>query len=327
MIDLLPNEDQQAVVSGLADYLRDAMPLDRFRLGKISDVSRWIELAELGCFGVLLPEAVGGMGLSIVEAALAFREYGRHMLPPAVLGSTLAAQVAARAGAHDLAADLVGGKRRAGLVVAPADGAVLLADVLDDDFCVLVDGAGAHVFEPAAIEGREALHSLDETISLTRARIAGAPFASTNDAAVALSAPLLAAASLCGLLEASRDMAAAYAGARVQFGKPIGVFQGVKHRCADMALWGEAAWSQTGYAALMLRDDAPDAEFHVRAAKMVAGESSLSVARANIQIHGGMGFTAEIDAQLLLKRSHLMHQMFGDPRAIPRALLDLQLVA
>jgi alkylation response protein AidB-like acyl-CoA dehydrogenase len=325
MIDLIPNDEQQAIADGVAAFLRDALPLERFRLARHVPVdAKWASLAELGCFGVSVPEAAGGLGLGLAEEVLVFREFGRHLVSPAAVTTRLAAVAAARAGALDLCAALMSGARRAGIAHPAGDGWQLF-DVDGDDLAVVVRGGLVLVFGPEAISARQARTGLDGAVAMARGQLTGAPRLQSEAPALALSAPLLAAAMLCGLLETTRDLAAEYARTRVQFGKPIGVFQGVKHRCADMALAAEQAWSQTAYAALMLDAGEGDAAFQVAAAKMVAGEGALDAARSNVQVHGGMGFTDEVDAQLLVKRAHLLHELFQDPRATPRALLDMPL--
>ena len=127
---------------------------------------------------------------------------------------------------------------------------------------------------------------------------------------------------LVGIAEAARDQAAAYAVERMQFGKPIGVFQAVKHRCADMAVRCEAGWSQTCYAALALRDGERDAAFQVSVAKHLAGEAAEENAAANVQIHGGYGYTTEYDAHVLVKRAQVLRALAGAPRWHLRRVLD-----
>jgi alkylation response protein AidB-like acyl-CoA dehydrogenase len=325
MIDLIPTDEQGAIAEGVAAYLRDAFPLERYRSGGGGDTdARWRELAALGAFGVSAPEAAGGVGLGLVEDILVFREFGRRLVSPAALGTRLAACAAAAAGETELARAFLEGQRRAGLATATAGGWQLLA-AGDGDHGVLVTGGALQLFAPDSIVERSPRQGLDPTVAISRATLRGPPLLSSADPGLVLSAGLLAAAMLCGLLEAARDMAADYAKTRQQFGSVIGVFQGVKHRCADMALAAEAAWSQTCYAGLMVEAGQPDARFHAAAAKLLAGEGALDACRGAIQIFGGMGFTDEVDAQLLLKRAHVLHQLFEDPRTLPAALLDMPL--
>ena len=123
---------------------------------------------------------------------------------------------------------------------------------------------------------------------------------------------MLVAAVLVGVAEAARDDAVSYVKDRFQFGKPIGVFQAVKHPCADMAVACEAAWFQTTMAAIAMRDGLPDASFQAAAAKAVATRSAIRGAESDVQIHGGYGFTAEYDPHLFVKRAHVLDRLAGD---------------
>src|SRR5262249_42311423 len=107
------------------------------------------------------------------------------------------------------------------------------------------------------------------------------------------------------IAEATRDLAVDYAKTREQFGKPIGSFQAIKHKCADMAVNAEAACSQTLLAALSLSKQEHDSMFQGAAATVVSNRAAVSNGEETIQIHGGMGFTSDCDAHLFLKRAHL----------------------
>ncbi|MER3452643.1 MAG: acyl-CoA dehydrogenase, partial [Acidimicrobiia bacterium] len=108
------------------------------------------------------------------------------------------------------------------------------------------------------------------------------------------------------------DMAVAYAKERVQFGRPIGSFQAVKHACADMLVRVEVARSAV-YAAGVTCDtpDVGDPRRAVASAKTAAGEAAIENGKAAIQVHGGMGFTWDVDAHLYLKRAWLLDTHFG----------------
>jgi alkylation response protein AidB-like acyl-CoA dehydrogenase len=135
---------------------------------------------------------------------------------------------------------------------------------------------------------------------------------------------VLVTAMLVGIAEATLDASVAYAKERVQFGKPIGVHQAVKHRCADMATGCEAAASLLFFAAIALRDGRDDVAFQVRAAKVIATEAARENTRSNVQIHGGMGYTWEHDAHLYVSRFQVLDQLFGDLRSQQERLLDLE---
>jgi alkylation response protein AidB-like acyl-CoA dehydrogenase len=119
---------------------------------------------------------------------------------------------------------------------------------------------------------------------------------------------------MAGMAEATRDMAVGYAKLREQFGQAIGAFQAIKHICADAALRAEAATCQLMFAAIETQKQSSLAPMHVTAAKLTAADALLQNAAANIQVHGGIGFTAECDAHLYMKRAHVLEQLLGSQR-------------
>jgi len=125
-------------------------------------------------------------------------------------------------------------------------------------------------------------------------------------AAVALSA------EICGAAQRVLDMTVDYAKLRTAFGKPIGSYQGVKHKCADMLIEIENAKSLTYYAAWAVDEEEPDAAMAVSMAKAAASDAGRKVCAAGIQLHGGIGMTWEHDLQLYLKRAKASEIAFGD---------------
>ena len=125
-------------------------------------------------------------------------------------------------------------------------------------------------------------------------------------AAVALSA------EMCGAAQRVLNMTVDYAKLRVAFGKPIGIYQGVKHKCADMLVEIENAKSLTYYAAWAVDEGEADAPLAVSMAKAAASDAGRKVCAAGIQLHGGIGMTWEHDLQLYLKRAKADEVMFGD---------------
>ena len=337
MIDLIPSSEQQEVADSIAAFLSDNLPVerhrkDRGRRGK-QEPEVWQQLAELGCFGLSMPEAQGGVGLSLAEEVLAFREYGRYLVSPSILATVIATRMAAHAGKSELLSSLLAGRRRASIAQplgASAPGAFYLIDADNADLVLTWNPNETVLFEGSAFKRLEEPESLDPSVTLSRAEVTGtAPLArvAASDEPLPLVTNLLLAAMLVGIIEAARDMSVSYAQTRIQFGVPIGSFQAIKHKCADVALGAEAAWSQTVYAALMLENSAPDALFQVLNAKMFASEAALRGAREAIQIHGGMGFTAELNAHLFLKRTHLLSKLGESPRELQRKLLELPLAS
>jgi alkylation response protein AidB-like acyl-CoA dehydrogenase len=123
---------------------------------------------------------------------------------------------------------------------------------------------------------------------------------------------VLVAAQLAGMAAATADSAVAYAKERRQFDKPIGAFQAVKHICADMEVRAEIARAAVDAAGVTYDDPGVgDVERAIASAKVVATDAALANAKACIQVHGGMGFTWEVDAHLYLKRAWVLDRLFG----------------
>ena len=143
-------------------------------------------------------------------------------------------------------------------------------------------------------------------------------------AAVALAAEQVGAAQKC--LEASVD----YAKLRVQFGRPIGSFQGIKHKCADMLLEVESAKSAAYYAAWAIADGTDEVPVVVPLAKAYCSDAFANAAADNIQIHGGIGFTWEHDAHLYYRRAKSSEQFLGSASehrdALAQALFESESV-
>jgi alkylation response protein AidB-like acyl-CoA dehydrogenase len=125
------------------------------------------------------------------------------------------------------------------------------------------------------------------------------------------------------------DLAVDYAGQRSQFGKPIGSFQAIKHRCADMMVMLETSRTAGYYAAWALAHDAPDRAAAVSMAKAYCGEAARFICNEGLQIHGGIGFTWEFDLHLYLRRAKALEYAFGDAshhreRVLAAALAEIE---
>lgn len=340
-MNLLPTADQVQIIDALRSFLQAKGPLSDSP-GSAGPAGRdrgtggaglWTGLAEMGALGLSIAEEDGGTGLTAAEEMLAFREFGRALLAPAVLGSSLGARLAVRCGDRALLGEILSGRQRVGLAnprepatIGPeTSGAFHLIAAHDAPFVLACDEQGAALLRRPAPGSIAAAPATDHLLSLERTRFDGvAPvlWVSAQDEPVHQRAMLLLAAYATGMAEATRDMAVAYAKVRQQFGQPIGAFQAVKHRCAEMAIRTEAALCQSAFAALAFdqaereraRGRSADAAFQVTAARMVATDAALRNAASNIQVHGAFGFTAEADAHLFLKRAHVVDLLWQDPR-------------
>jgi len=337
-MDLLLSPEQEEIVTSVDTFLAAELPASRLRAGfaKRSNVDRrvWAKCAALGWFGLGLPETVGGVGYGLAEEALLFREIGRHLAPGPLLSTVLGARAAAGAGLTDVARAILAGTVAVGLGHPVGEGdigervtaAVDLFDSVDTDLVLIASPPGAALVEYGDLTDVSSLSCLDPASRFARGRAEAVPalaFVRCETDPLFLRGAVLVAAMTSGIAEAARDMAAHHARSRIQFGRPIGVHQAVKHACTDMAVRAEAAASQSFLAAMTLDRSLPDAAFQVASAKVVATDAASRNARATIQVHGGLGFTWEHDAHLLLKRTHVLGSVFGDRRHHLREIISL----
>lgn len=313
---LLPNEEQTGIVDGVARFLDAQMPFDRLFGGgrdpmRANGAEVWAAGSQAGWFGLSLPEGEGGVGYTGVEEMLLQRELSRNLAPLSMLATPLAARLAAAAGEAELAGALARGERRAGFAVRLVDHLLFLeGDRCDLALTIKCDRMDLRQF--SAEVSREAGDSLDPTLSAVTVPSAGrhvTTVATSYDPAMLAHARVLIAAHLTALAERARDIAVDYAKLRQQFGRPIGSFQAIKHRCADMAVRCEAAFTQACAAAAAIRDGSSDTDLHVAAAYTVAARAAGENCRHAAQIHGAIGMTEEHVAHLLIKRWHVLESL------------------
>jgi alkylation response protein AidB-like acyl-CoA dehydrogenase len=284
------------------------------------DRGRWSQLCALGTFALALPEARGGVGLTIVDTVLVFEELGRGLVPGPLVASQLVAGVLP---------GVVDGER---VVTIVEDGAgVLVAEHLDvADDVVIVRADGVWRVGASEVVAQPSARAVDPTsrVSVVEAlpvgeRIIGpderAPWRTTGS--------LLVAALQLGVGSAATEVATAYALERRQFGRAIGSFQAVKHMLADSFARTEVARAAVYAAAVRAADSAPNDGFSTSApssdalpsgaaraaasARVLAERSAVANAKTAIQVHGGMGFTWEMDPHLYLKRAWALESMCG----------------
>jgi alkylation response protein AidB-like acyl-CoA dehydrogenase len=318
-MDLMPSAEQEAVRDAIRTMLRDRMPSERVRavMGSDAPVDRafWRQAAELGWLGLSLPEAAGGAGYGLPEAMLLFTELGRALVPGPWLGSVVAAHALAGTPRCALVLD---GSRLFALADDPdgrfdAGGTVVgVADADLVDAFVVVGSTRVRIVDAKSVDVSAAL-SMDPTrrLGTVTARGAKGDALDADAAALRRMATVLVAAEAVGVAERTLEMSVEYAKVRQQFGKPIGTFQAIKHRCADMATRTEVARAVVTFAAVAVADDEPDADFHVHSAKALAADAAIENATDNVQNHGGMGYTWESDAHLYLKRARVLEHLCG----------------
>lgn len=332
MIDLLPSEEQQQIIDSTAAFLAEELPLARLRPGPDGEravgigisAKQWRQIAAQGWFGLALPEALGGVGYDAVAEMLLARELGRHAISPSIAATITATHLAAATGS-ELLEGFMGGDLRVALAsrVQAGGDEYHLIDGADADYFLVIDDMQALLHEPAAFCDVRPVISLDDAVGLERAHLAAArePLLQQSGAVVHL-ASLLNSAQLLGVAEAALQLAVDYAKVREQFGQVIGSFQSIKHYCADMAVRVEAAYAQVFFAGLSQAHGQPDAAYQIAAARLISAEAALTNARCGIQIHGGIGFTAECSAHIFLKRAHLLGRLDGGQRWMRETLLE-----
>jgi alkylation response protein AidB-like acyl-CoA dehydrogenase len=320
MWNLLPSDDERMIAEAVREFLAAEQPLARLRPGA-SATDAWPAMAELGWFGMGLPEAAGGGGLGLVTEAQIQRECGRYLVSPSVLSTVLAGHVAWHADGVALDGIEAAGLPRVCMAIDAEPGrtgserSVLVFDWNGADSLLFWNEDGMGLFGPEALAGAGNERCFDESISLVSGSLLlgqARHWVSAETAPLAARAQVLLAAALVGLAEHACDLAVEYAKVREQYGKPIGSFQAIKHRCADMAVRQRLAWYQTSLACLKLEAEAGDAALQVASAKLLAAEAAHENGRACVQIHGGIGFQAECDAHWFLKRARVFDQAGGD---------------
>jgi hypothetical protein len=235
-----------------------------------------------------------------------------------VIATMLAVHAAATADDVGLERALRGGEVRAAFANPLADSAAHLIDAAGCDVLVLLTSPPA-VLPLEAVRERHPVRPLDDSLGLERVRVAQG--ARTLAPEIAERGALLLAAYLAGIAQATLAMATAYALTREQFGQPIGAFQAIKHSCADMAVRAAGAEAQSFYAAVTWGRIGASSAVEIACARWLAREAAIANAKANIQIHGAMGFTAECDAHLYLKRALAVAHLGSDSRREERQIL------
>jgi alkylation response protein AidB-like acyl-CoA dehydrogenase len=320
-MDFELSDDQEDLKDGVRKLCEGRFPMTQVR-GSMSspggvDRSAWRELAEAGVFSLCVPEDEGGVGLGLADAVLVFEELGRALVTGPLLATHLAAQLVPGAAS---------GERVVGLIEARQE--VLMVEHLDaiDDLVVL-DDDGIALFDPNALDARAIAHPLDPLTPVHQLRGLPAGAVERRIGGPELAATwvdrgtTLAAALLLGIAEATTDLAVAYAKQRVQFDRPIGTFQAIKHLLADMFVRTELARAAAYAAGVTLDDPAVgDPRKAAITAKLMAGDAAMENAHVCIQVHGGMGFTWEVDAHLYLKRAWLLDTVFGSVDDQARAM-------
>ena len=284
------------------EAVRTAMESDRGY-----DESLWKLLCEqVGAAALIVPEDLGGAGGELADAAVVLEELGKALVPTPLLGTTLAELALLHVGDHEPLEGL-------------AEGALIGTVVFDPEYVVNGDIADIVI----ATDGSELARWTDvtarphATMDLTRrlsSVTAGETASLGADPGLSDTAALLLAAEQIGAAARALDLTVAYTKDRVQFGRPIGSFQALKHRMADLYVTVQSARAVIYDA---IADPSPAS---ASLARVFASEALTDVAAEAVQLHGGIAITWEHDIQLYFKRAHASAQLLGPPREHLRRL-------
>jgi len=309
-MDFELTDDQVALQEGVRAVLDGRFSLDDVRAIEAAghlDRGRWQELGETGVFSITLPEADGGLELGVSEAALVFEELGRALVPGPLVATFLAAPWIDGAATGESIVGLLEPGTPVSVLEHPAD--------LDALFTLAPDGVRR--LDPSTITTTPVARPVDALtpLGIVEGEVPAGDLIA--DAAAAERARLvgivLTSALQLGVAVRATELATAYAKEREQFGRVIGSFQAIKHLCADMLVRAEVARAAVYAAAVAL--DGKSEEDPARAAavaKTLAGDAAIVNGKTGIQVHGGIGFTWEVDAQRFWKRATLLDTHFGN---------------
>ena len=288
------------------------------------DVSLWQALCEqVGVAALPVPEQYDGFGASLVETAVVLEELGANLAPSPLLATSIATAAVMLHADEDTKRDLLPR-------IAAGETATVVLDelVLDPEasMALLPTISGLSLLDAADLAPRECL---DQTIRLgthdPQEPGGVGEMQPVRDTAAALTSALQVGAAQRGL-----DLTVAYSKERVQFGRPIGSFQALKHRMADMLVLVEASrsasWGATASAAAYLTEPSHQNAALLRRRAAVArsycSDALDHVASETVQLHGGIAITWEHDAQLVFKRAHVLSRLWEPAHVARAAVLD-----
>jgi alkylation response protein AidB-like acyl-CoA dehydrogenase len=309
-------EDQREIQRTARELLAERARPERVRehaeAGSVDD-GLWRELGELGWTGIAVAEEYGGQGMGAIELAILCEELGRVTAPvpylPTVLAATLIEHAGSDAQRRQWLPGLAAGELAGAVALARGGEAPLVVGARAAAVIVLIEDG------QASLAGRDqadiaVIETVDPTRSAGRVRATGeglpGPFGPARDRAL-----VALAAELVGVCDRALEMTVAYVKDRKQFGVPVGAFQAVSHRCAQMLLDTERARSTTSYAAWTADADGARLEEAAAMAGAMAAEAGRSVTASAIQAHGGIGFTWEADVHWLYKRAQVDSVLLG----------------
>jgi alkylation response protein AidB-like acyl-CoA dehydrogenase len=305
-VDFDLTEDQKEIKRVAHELLAVRSPFAKVREAADAgtyDAALWSELVELGWAGIAVAEEHGGQGLGAVELAVLLEELGYACAATPFLSTAAAAAAIQAAGTRDQQARWLPGLA-SGELTAGIGTRELAADAAGAAVVVVIEGDEAQLIESPETEP---FTSIDATRRFASVRGEGEPLAA--GAADRIRAAV--AAEVIGVCQRALDMTLEYVKDRRQFGVPVGSFQAVSHRCAQMLLDTESVRSTAYYAAWAADADPDKLPEAAALAGAAAAAGGREVTASAIQAHGGIGFTWEADVHWLYKRAQLATALLG----------------
>jgi alkylation response protein AidB-like acyl-CoA dehydrogenase len=312
-------DDQRDIQRTARELLAERAPPARVREhaeARTVDEALWRELSKLGWPGIAVSEEYGGQGLGQIELSILCEELGRSLAPVPFLPSALAATVIEQSGTPEQRERWLGGLasgETAGALGAASDSVSgLVIGGANAQVLVLVEDDGTGIVLAAEDAEVTPLQAIDPTRSAARVSVPDGAGDSLGDACAGLGRSLISVSSeLVGVCERALEMTVAYVKDRKQFGVPVGAYQAVSHRCAQMLLDTEKARSIANFAAWTADADPERLAEAAAMAKAAASDAGREVTAAAIQMHGGIGFTWEADVHWLYKRAQIDAVLLG----------------
>jgi alkylation response protein AidB-like acyl-CoA dehydrogenase len=331
-VDFGLSDDQREIQRTARELLGERARPERVRehaeAGR-TDEQLWRELSELGWPGIAIAEEHGGQGLGQVELSILCEEMGRSLAPVPFLGSVMAASVIQQDGTaaqrERWLPGLASGEKIGALGTSVEGVAELVIGGREAQVFVLIEEDASGRVLAAGEADVTPVDSVDPTRSTARvsaAEDAGEPLG--EGACPGLGRALVSVSSeLVGVCERALAMTVDYVKERKQFGVPVGSFQAVSHRCAQMLLETEKSRATAAYAAWTADADPEQLAEAAAMAKACASAAGREVTASAIQAHGGIGFTWEADVHWLYKRAQLDAALLGGAKHHRRHLATI----
>jgi alkylation response protein AidB-like acyl-CoA dehydrogenase len=348
-MDFALTDEQRALNDAVRSYLRDRFGPTQVRSvyddpeGDGDPAELWKALGEQGWLAVLVPEEHDGIGLGLLDAAVIARAFGAGTVPGPWLGTILAGEALRLAGSSAQQKSwlprIAAGEVRAAVALhrpgssptpanAPAtvsggtlSGQLTIVEYAGtaDVLVVAAPGGGLFLVDPAAPGVRlTRCESLDRTTRTWTVDLDGAAGEELEGSSEAVlqelidRAAVLVANDLVGIARKALTDTVEYDKTRVQFGKPVGSFQAIKHDLADLHVTVTMAEHAATYAAYAVDEALPDKAVAVSIAKAKAADAARKATSDMIQYHGGIGYTWEHDAHFYFKRAKRLEYAYGD---------------